>query len=122
MYAKQQKIFSKLEMYAKEGVHVRSSRHAAAITYKGIIIAKGRNSYKTHPIMNKWGKNSKSIYLHAEIAALLEFLKNFPPDFASKCEMFVLRINKKEEVSSSCPCKGCQKAIDFYKFKKVYWT
>ena len=122
MNEKEDRIFRQLEGYAKYGVGIRSSRHAAAIVHKNKIIARGRNSYKTHPAMKLWGKNSRSLCLHAEIAAIIEFIKNYPPQFASKCDLYVLRLNKKNEVCESKPCKGCQKAIDFYKFNKVVWT
>ena len=101
---------------------VRSSRHAAAICYKGAVLSYGVNSYKTHPMMLLYGKNEESIFLHAEIDALVRAISGYGADLLKDCSLYVLRLNKKGEVAPSCPCSGCQKAIEAFQIKKVYHT
>ena len=120
--AKQERIFTYLEAYAKLGVGIRSSRHGAAVVYKNRIVGLGRNSYKTHPIMIEWGRNKDSVYLHAEMAAIVNALGNVDPQLFKKCDFYIIRVNKKNERAQSCPCSGCKRALDFFNFKNIYYT
>jgi len=54
---------------------VRSSRHAAIITYKGNTISWGVNRYKTHPIMLQYQRNEQAIFLHAEMDAIVKGMR-----------------------------------------------
>lgn len=114
------KLLHELAENTNDGV--RSSRHAAAICYKGMVLAWGVNSYKTHPMMLLYGKNEESIFLHAEIDALIRAVASYGTDLLKDCSLYVLRLNKKGEVAQSCPCSGCQKAIEAFQIKKVYHT
>lgn len=115
-------IFYTLVAYAKDGIIIRGSSHAAAITYKGKIISIGRNQLKTHPIMKKYGKNDKAIFLHAEIDAILRAAREVGPEFLSKCTLYVLRVTKGGVVSNSCPCSGCARFIKDMNIKEVVFT
>lgn len=116
------RIWELLEQAAGHISSVRSSRHAAAICYKGMVLAYGVNSYKTHPMMLLYGKNVESLYLHAEIDALSKVLSNYGPSILTNCSLYVLRLNKKGERCQSSPCAGCQNAIEVFGIKKVFHT
>lgn len=119
---KDEKILSLLKREAEFAFMVQTSRHAAAIVFKNKVIAVGRNGLKTHPIMKKFGRNKHSIYLHAEMDAIVRTINLYGVDILSRCSLYVLRINKEGKVRSSCPCYGCSKAIDFFKIPTVYHT
>lgn len=99
---------------------VASSRHTAAVVYKNKIIAVGCNSTKTHPIQAKYGRNSKSIYLHAEVHAMIKATALIGVDKLRYCDLYVIRLGKKGELLNSKPCSGCQRMIDDLQFRKVY--
>lgn len=79
---------------------------------RGNILAIGKNSYeKTHPYMYNFakkieGKNTKKIFLHAEIDAIIK-CRNL--EDAYKIEVF--RINKEGNYVISKPCPICFSAI-----------
>ena len=116
------RIFSSLKEVAAPIIGVRRSKHSAAVVYKGKIVSVGFNQLKTHPMMEKFNRNEKAIYLHAEIDAIIRAINLFGPDFLSKCDLYVLRLTREGTVANSKPCSGCQKAIDAFGFRKVYHT
>jgi deoxycytidylate deaminase len=102
---------------------VRSSRHCAAILDGKKILTLGVNRYKTHPIMLKYGRNEDSIYLHAEMDAIVKYSRMWADTSElSDCSIYVIRINKRGELMPSCPCEGCMKAIKAFEFKEVHWS
>lgn len=115
-------IWSILEAHADHADMVRSSKHAAAIVYKGTILSIGRNQYKTHPIMKLYGRNDKAIYLHAEIDAIVRCINKYGSEILTKCSIYVLRSDKLGRISNSCPCEGCSRAINAFGIKKVFHT
>lgn len=119
---KSSSIWSMLEAHAEHSDQVRSSRHAAAIVYKGQVLSLGNNKLKTHPIMLKYGKNDKSIYLHAEVDAIVRCINKFGSSILSNCSLYVLRLDKMNRICISKPCEGCQKAIEAFGVRHVYYT
>lgn len=115
-------IWSVLEAHADHADMVRSSKHAAGLVYKGKVIALGVNQYKTHPIMLRFGKNDKALYLHAEIDCMVRCIQRYGDAMLSKCSLYVLRLDKLGRISNSCPCSGCQRAIEAFGIKKVFHT
>lgn len=118
----QDRIFSVLTEHAKDLRPIRGSRHAAAIVYKKRIISIGHNSLKTHPMMLEYGRRKGSLFLHAEIDAIIKALKSFGPEILTKCDIYVLRLTRGIRRGNSKPCEGCQRAIDAFGFKGVYHT
>lgn len=115
-------------VYAKllAGVHkaetVGSSKHTAALVYRGKIISVGYNKLKSHPIMLKYHKSGQ-VYLHAEIDAIIRAINKFDIDILPHCELFCLRIKAKQGVvANSKPCCGCANLIKSFGITKVYWT
>ena len=124
-----ERIFETLERTAidSDGLAGRF-KMVCAVVYRKNIITIGANSYKTHPIMNEYGINDSSIYLHAEIDAINKALKLLSKEQLSKCDLYVLRVKRENGCGSAWirglakPCDGCMKAIKQYKIKKVYYT
>lgn len=100
---------------------------AAAVVTKRDIISVGINTMRTHPIQKKYGANDFKIYLHAEIAAIVNSLNHIDKDDLRKASLYVYRVkkdnsnplNKNWVDGLSCPCEGCMSAIDAFKIKRV---
>lgn len=99
---------------------------AAAIVYRGHLIATGVNGYKTHPIMLQFGYREGQIFLHAEADAIRKALKLLTQDELGKSELYVVRVKKdtkgKFQEALAKPCKGCQHMIANFGIPKVEWT
>lgn len=95
---------------------------AAGIVLKNNLISTGVNSYKTHPMMAKYGKNSEAIFLHAEVNAISNALKLLEPAQLTKCDLYVVRVRRDGSYGCSKPCVGCCRAISEFGLRNVYWT
>jgi len=95
---------------------------AAGIVLKNNLIATGVNSYKTHPMMAKYGKNSEAIFLHAEVNAISNALKLLEPAQLAKCDLYVVRVRRDGSYGCARPCCGCARAISEFGLRNVYWT
>ena len=88
-------------------VLIRSSRHAAAITLRGVVVSTGVNKLKTHPLMAFHSTREGQVYLHAEMDAIVKFLSRYGQEILSDVELYVLRINKMKKMAYSRPCTDC---------------
>jgi len=103
---------------------------AASIVIKRDVISVGTNVMRSHPVQKKYGKNSDSIYLHAEINAIVNSLNHVDRENLRKSDLYVYRVKKdmndparKHWVDGlSCPCEGCMSAIDAFKIKRVVYS
>lgn len=122
------KYFDILERVAVDVIPIAAARLAAMIVYKNEIISIGTNKKKSHPLQRKYASNEDSIYLHAEIDAIKNAMRNIDPDLFPKCTMYVLRVKRPHSQSNEFirglakPCCGCNHAVDQFGFKKVYYT
>lgn len=124
------KIFDMLERLAIENPGIKGRmKLAAGIVYKKHLVATGVNSYKSHPLMTQFGKNSEAIFIHAEIDAIKNALRLISQEQLAKCDMYILRVkrsghsNKSPWVRAmSRPCEGCQRAIVHFGIQNVYYT
>lgn len=104
------------------------SRIAACLTIKNKTISFGFNQGKTHPMQSRYGKNTKSIYLHAEICAIKNALRLIPADTLSKATLYIARVKYDGWLKDNFifglakPCSGCLRAISVYGLRKVYYT
>lgn len=101
---------------------------AAGVVYRNTLIATGVNSYKSHPMMLQFGKNSESIFIHAEIDAIKNALRIITVQQLAKCDLYIMRV-KREGVknspwirASAMPCVGCQRAIVNFSLRNIYYT
>lgn len=123
------KILNNLTRLAVKNPGVRNQfKFSAAIVHKKQIIAIGKNSYKTHPLMAEWGQNEESICLHAEIDAIKNALRKVSVDHLEKCDLYVVRVKRPTYDSDDWvhglakPCDGCLRAIANFNIKNVYYT
>lgn len=95
----------------------------AAIIYKRKkILGVGMNSYKSHPMQKRFSIDDKKIFLHAEIDALKNALKEHDASELIGAEIIVARIMKNGKCGFAKPCDICQKALTEYKLSGIYWT
>lgn len=100
---------------------------AAALVIKRDVISVGVNVLRSHPIQKKYGKNDQSIYLHAEINAIVNSLNHVDRDDLRRASLYVYRVKKDTNDPKrrhwvdgmSCPCEGCMSAIDAFKIRRV---
>ena len=103
-------------------------RFAAAVVYRNKIISIGYNRKKSHPFQAKYAKNADAIYLHAEIHAIKNALREISVEDLSKCELYITRVKKPESHSNhfvwglAKPCCGCQRAIAEFGIKRTVYT
>ena len=122
------KFWNILEKVAIASEPVGRARLAACLVYRNELISIGTNKYKTHPFAKKFRKNENANCLHAEIDAIKNALRVTDVDFLSKCTMYVLRIKYSGEDRKTMvrgmakPCSGCERGINTFGIKKVYYT
>jgi|TARA_B100000959_G_C14973467_1_gene620646 tRNA(Arg) A34 adenosine deaminase TadA len=122
-----QRIFDILEQHAIDSPGLKGRfKLACAIVYKKTIITVGTNSYKTHPIMEEYGNNKESIFLHAEIDAFNKALKLLSKEQLAKCDLYILRVKRDKKNKwvrgLAKPCKGCMKAIAQHNIRNIFFT
>ena len=104
---------------------VSGTRMAACVVFKHKVVAFGVNKLKSHPFQLRFGKNSDSIYLHAETDAIKNALRFVDVDDLKKSTLYICRIkkiSKKDCWGLSKPCSGCQKAISTFGIKNVIYS
>ena len=94
--------------------------HTACIVYKHEIVAFGQNQMKSHPFQAKFAKNSKAIFIHAEVEAIYNALKKLSLKELEKAELYVIRLKKDGQIGLSAPCTGCARCINTFKIGKVF--
>lgn len=104
-----------------------AARIASAVVYKGKIISVGFNRRKSHPIQKKYGRNEESIFLHAEIDALVQATKILTRDEIKSSIIYVARRKHKENQNKEVwglakPCEGCLKGIKDFGIQKIIYT
>lgn len=101
---------------------------AAAIVCRNKIISVGMNSMKSHPMAAKYGKNEHAVYLHAEVSAIKNALREIDVDDFAKCDIYITRVKKEAPFTKKYvwglakPCAGCERAIAEFGLKRVIYT
>ena len=106
------------------------SARVTAVLKLGSFSVWANNSKKSHPFQKRFGKNEDCIYLHAEIAAIKEWIDAehpFDPDALKKAEMYVMRAKRAHKkgpwvTGLAKPCPGCQRALATFEISKVFYT
>lgn len=104
-----------------------NARIATGIFMRNKIISFGFNCKKTHPFQSRFGKNAECIYLHSEIAAIKNALKEIDVDDFKKCNIYICRVKKNMPKGYfipglAKPCTGCQRALRTFELKNVYYS
>jgi len=114
-----------LEKLALSSEGAANAKLASCIVYKNQVVSFGFNRLKSHPFQKKFGRNSDSIFLHAETDAIRNALKQLDIDDLKKSTLYVCRvkkINKKYCWGLAKPCEGCTRAIATFNIKTVYYS
>jgi tRNA(Arg) A34 adenosine deaminase TadA len=103
-------------------------RFAAAVVYRNKIISVGYNRRKSHPFQAKFSKNPEAIFLHAEVHAIKNALRELTVEELKDTELYITRVKKPKSYSKhfvwglSKPCCGCQRAIAEFGIKRTIYT
>lgn len=120
-------ILKTLEKIAAANPHPHE-KFAAAVVHRNRIVSIGMNSMKSHPLQAKYSKNEHAIFLHAEIAAIKNALRELDVDDISKCDLYIARVKKEKPFTNkfvwglSKPCAGCARAIAEFGLKRTIYT
>lgn len=98
------------------------SNHVAGVVFKGRLVCVGRNSYKSHPYQRRFGRNSESIFLHAEVEASIKALRLLSEGQLRKSSLVVARRHRSGALANSRPCVGCQRLIADLGYKRLHFT
>ena len=106
---------------------VGAAKVAAAVLYKGRVVAIGVCRYKSHPYQKQFGRNPHSIYLHAEVDALIKAKRRLTPNELARSTLLVVRVKRSGSggpfiPGNAKPCEGCQRAIRELGVKNVIYT
>lgn len=110
---------------ANDGSNIK---FAAAVVYRSKIISIGFNRMKSHPFQAKFAKNEMAIFLHAEVHAIKNALREISVEHLSKCDLYIARIKKPQSYSDNFvwgmarPCCGCQRAIAEFGINRTVYT
>lgn len=105
----------------------------AAILSNGKQTFIGFNQYKTHPLQAKFGINDESIYLHAELNAIIKAInwraRQKGVSYGKKeiCDlsdyqMVIARVLRNGNPGCAKPCSGCFEAIKHFNISKIEWS
>lgn len=121
-------ILKTLTKVAESNDEYSNARLAAAIVKNNKIISIGINRKKSDPLQARFGKNEDSIYLHAEIHAIKNALREIVVEDLSKCDLYICRVKRPSQKSNkfiwglSKPCCGCSRAIAEFGIRNVVYT
>lgn len=124
---KHEKYMNLLFKLATDTIPVGCARVSACVVIKNQIISFGVNRRKTHPLQAKFSSNDESIYLHAEIDAIINALRIVDVDDLKNSTLYVSRAkysssNRTKFIGGlSKPCKGCSSALQWFEIKKVVY-
>ena len=123
-------FFDKAKDLTDNSTFVRAKIGAVAI-YKGKVIGKGYNSFKTHPIQKKYnayrdgfGEESETTHqnsMHAEIMCLLS-IKNKEDIDWSKVQLYIYRKCIERPHGIARPCRACEEFIRELGIEHIFYT
>jgi len=105
-----------------------NARLAACVVYKNDIVSFGINEMKSHPFQAKWGTNKEAIFLHAEVSAIKNALKQISLKEFEKSTLYVCRVRYEDWTKQkivfglSRPCDGCIRCISTFNLRSVYYS
>jgi tRNA(Arg) A34 adenosine deaminase TadA len=95
---------------------------AAIIVKDRTPIGFGMNSRRSHPLQFAFSKSHLKISLHAEVAAIVDALRNYDKEELVGTTIFVARVLKNGSRAKAKPCVVCERALKAYGISSVYWT
>ena len=91
--------------------------HGAVLIHRGKIVGKGFNKY-----INSNYDCKQKISLHAEVSAINDALKKMNVSELKNCELIIIRVNNSGMCVNSKPCCNCQKFINQFSIRRVYYS
>lgn len=124
MNSRDRKFLDEALLLARSGERVGGARLGALLVIGNRVVSMGQNMYKSHPMQKRFARRPDSIYQHAEINCLVNFLRINDQSDLAKATLYVARVmgDDMEHVGEAKPCPGCAKAIYHYGIKKVVHT
>ena len=128
LQARDTRYMNFLRRMARNVEPVRHARLASALVLGNNIVSVGYNRKRSDPFQARFGKNSESIYMHAEIHAIKQALNHISLDDFRKATLYVARVKRPDFRSKNfvdgqaCPCMGCKRAILEFGIKRVVHT
>lgn len=118
------------ERISEDLAPVAGAKVASILVVRNEVLSVGCNLRKSHPFAARWGKNEDSIYFHAEVNSIYNALKRYEEDELQrmKTTLYVCRVKHPPSTKGdylwglSRPCRGCMKAIDYFKINRVVYT
>lgn len=127
LYNRHKSRIESLSTIAEGVVPNTTAKIAASIWIGNRLISIGVCELKSDPFQAKYGRNSESIYRHAEVAAIKNALNKIRSGDLSRAILYVARVKKNkiggEFISGLAkPCIGCQSCISDFNIKQVVYT
>lgn len=120
--SKQQKIITLLQRIAQTVTPVSNARIAAAIVSRSEVLAIGINKNKSHPLQAKFSKHEDAILIHAELDAIVNFLREHKSEELIGKDIYVVRVIRSGERALARPCEGCMRAILSFGIKRIFYS
>ena len=101
-----------------------------AVLVKNKIISKSSNGFeKTHPLQKKYTSTYRSNIhpdkckhiIHAELQCIIKS-KIKPYEDNSDLTMYIVRVNKNNEIVNSRPCDGCIEILKTFNIRKIFYN
>lgn len=119
------RVFDELWERAWEHAQPGQSKHAAVLVGPYGYRFYGTNKMKTHPLQQRFAKNMEAVFLHAEIDAIVSFLREQPIYELNRYDLYVCRVRwegRQQLWGNSKPCLGCRRAIESFDIRSVFYT
>lgn len=103
-------------------------KFCAAIVRGNKIVSYGFNRNKSHPFQAKFSKNPEAIFLHAEVHAIKNALRDLSVEELKNTELYITRVKKPKAGDKhfvwglAKPCCGCERAIAEFGIKRTVYT
>lgn len=123
-----QNVMEVLAKTAEANDEYPRARLAAAIVRGNRIVSIGKNRRKSDPLQAKFSKNNEAIFLHAEIHAIKNALRELSVDELQDTTLYICRVKQPLtytdpfEWALAKPCEGCERAIEEFGIKRVIYT
>ncbi len=117
------RLEKKIVELAKRFVHncdpFNKSLHVSLLMRGDFLIVYGVNqeSCNDQHAMG-WQNNS----IHAEYNVVKRFRKKFSINRLSECELWSIRLTRKNEIRNAKPCKRCKKHLEKFAPHKIYYS
>lgn len=92
------------------------ARLGAIIFHKGVIIGKGYNQAKTHPLIKRWYPKY-DFHMHAEMDAVIGARGE-----VAGCDIMVIRILKSGALACSKPCANCLAMLVAHRLRRLHYV